>query len=95
MADKIYCGSGRIVTGKFGQIIKISLSKEDINKIVSYMNQNGSEWANLEMKEKQNPVAGKPTHYLQIDDWKPEAKQAEQAPVRTESVESDDDSLPF
>lgn len=92
--EKIYCGSGRIVSGKFGQIIKISLSKEDINKIVQHMNNSGSNWANLEMKEKKSPEQGKPTHYLQVDTWKPNQSAPSPSYAEPEPVSTSDD-LPF
>jgi hypothetical protein len=76
---------------------KISLHKDDINKIVKFMKDGSLDWCNIVIKEKQNKTEGKPTHYLEIDDWKPtpEAtpqpnKQQEQ---KTESEPSDD--LPF
>lgn len=72
--EKIFCGSGRIVSTKFGDVPKISLSKEDVNKIFKYMKENNLEWINLEMKAKKETEQGKPTHYLQVDTWKPEKK---------------------
>ena len=88
MEDKIFCGSGRIIESKFGQIPKISLSKDDINKIVQHMKTNNLEWVNLEMKAKKEVQQGKPTHYLQIDTWKP----SESKPAAAQVDESD---LPF
>lgn len=73
--EKIFCGSGRIVNSKFGLVPKISLSKDDINKIVKYMKENSLQWVNLEMLEKKDKQEKKPTHYLVIDTWKPEKKQ--------------------
>ena len=72
--EKIFCGSGRIVSTKFGDVPKISLSKEDVNKIFKYMKENNLEWINLEMKAKKETEQGKPTHYLQVDTWKTEKK---------------------
>lgn len=88
MDDKIFCGSGRIIESKFGQIPKISLSKDDINKIVQHMKTNNLEWVNLEMKQKKEAQQGKPTHYLQIDTWKPSESKPASAPV-------DESDLPF
>jgi hypothetical protein len=93
MSEKIYCGSGRIVQAKFGGIIKISMHRDDINKIVSHMKSEQIEWVNIEMKAKKDPEQGKPTHYLQIDTWKPEPK-ASQAPDASIEDKSEDD-LPF
>ena len=100
--EKIYCGNGRIVSTQYGQMPKISMSKEDINKIVSYLKANNLDWVNMDFKEKQNKAEGKPTHYLQIDTW----KAAENNGVAYEEfggtglppvppLPDDDDSLPF
>lgn len=77
MEDKIYCGSGRVISGKFGDIIKISMHREDIVKIIAHMKSEQSDWINLEMKEKKEPQQGKPTHYIQVDTWKPSEKKTE------------------
>lgn len=92
MDEKIYCGSGRIIDSKFGQIPKVSFSKDDINKMVQYMKDNNLDWINLEMKEKKEKQQGKPTHYLQVDTWKPNTQQQ---PELIADVEQDDDQLPF
>lgn len=84
---RIFCGSGRMMETKYGIIPKISLSKKDINEIVSYMKSNKLEWINLEMLEKKEKAEGKPTHYLCIDTFKPEKQQAKE--------EKSKDDLPF
>ena len=75
MADKIFCGSGRIRKTKFGDVLKISFSKADVQKMIDYFNTEKVEFVNLEVKEKKEPAEGKPTHYLEIDTWKPSAKE--------------------
>jgi hypothetical protein len=90
MDEKIYCGSGRIIESKFGQIPKVSFSKDDINKMVQYMKDNNLDWINLEMKEKKEKQSGKPTHYLQVDTWKPNTQQQPEAIAQPES-----ENLPF
>jgi hypothetical protein len=69
--EKIYAGSGKIITTKYGELTKISLSRKDVNTLTDYLNDNDTEWVNLVLKEKQNKVEGKPTHYLEVDEWKP------------------------
>lgn len=93
MEDKIYCGSGRVVSSKFGDITKISMHKDDINKIVKYMTENNSDWIKMELKEKKEKTEGKPTHYLQVDTWKPEPKSKAEMTHNTEPIIEDD--LPF
>lgn len=100
MDEKIYCGAGRIVSGKFGDITKISLNKDNINSMVKYMKENNLEWINLELKEKKEKQEGKPTHYLQVDTWKPEAKPKPEVTHTPEVIvdldpASDEDGLPF
>lgn len=69
--EKIYCGNAKIVNTKFGEITKGSMSKNDINTIVKYMNDNKLEWVNFEILPKKSPEQGKPTHYIKINTWKP------------------------
>ena len=89
MSDKIYCGNAKIVSTQYGDLTKISMSKSDINSMVSYMKENSLEWINLNLKEKQNKVEGKPSHYLEVDTWKPDASKS------TASKSDGDDDLPF
>jgi len=84
MSEKIYCGSAKIINTQFGDLTKVSFHKEDINKIVSYMKDNSSDWINLVVKEKKEKVEGKPTHYLEVDTWKAEpATQKKIEPIDT------------
>jgi hypothetical protein len=84
MSEKIYCGSAKIINTQFGDLTKVSFHKEDINKIVSYMKDNSSDWINLVVKEKKEKVEGKPTHYLEVDTWKPDpATQKKAEPIDT------------
>jgi len=84
--EKIFCGSGRIVQTKFGELTKVSFSESDIEKLKNNLS-NG--WINLVLKEKKNKVEGKPTHYLEVDTWKPSEK-----PNSSNEINSTDD-LPF
>ena len=77
--EKIFCGSGKIIPTQYGELTKISFNKDDINKMVSHMKKENSDWVNLVIKEKQNKVEGKPTHYLEIDTWKPKRSDGEEA----------------
>ena len=83
MSEKIFCGSGRIVPTKYGDMIKISVGKQDVNNIVKYMKDNKVDWCNMVLKEKRDKVEGKPTHYLEIDEWKP--TEPKQEPKQTET----------
>lgn len=91
MSEKIYCGSAKVITTQYGDLTKVSFHKDDINKMVAYMNGESSDWINLVVKEKREKVEGKPTHYLEVDEWKP----TQQAPPPAEQVEEGDSNLPF
>ena len=93
--EKILCGSAKTIPTQYGELTKVSFSKEDINKMVTHMKETGSGWINLVIKEKKNKVEGKPTHYLEVDTWKSEAKQATAQKVSATASTEDSDSLPF
>jgi hypothetical protein len=95
--EKIFVGNGRIIETKFGKVPKGSMSKDDINKIVKYMKDNNLDWINWEMLEKkpENKVEGKPTHYIQIDTWKPEKKETKDSNDSLNYDMIDSDDLPF
>jgi hypothetical protein len=91
MSEKIYCGNARLVQTQFGELTKVSFSKDDINKMIAYMRQEGSDWINLILKEKKDPKPGKPTHYLEVDTWKPNQAQAHVPQAKDDGS----DKLPF
>lgn len=98
MSEKIYCGNARIQPTQYGDMMKISLSREDINKIVKFAKDEEREWVNIEVKEKRNKEEGKPTHYLEVDQWKP--TQQAQAPVEAQpelanGLPDENSDLPF
>ena len=98
MSEKIYCGNARTVQTKFGEMTKVSFSKDDINKMVKHMRDTKADWINLNIKEKKDKVAGKPTHYLEVDDWKPTEQPAERiqdAVILPPTESGGDDNLPF
>jgi hypothetical protein len=89
--SKIYGGNAKIIQTKFGEMTKISQSRSDLEKLLAYLNANDTEWVNLVLKEKQEKVEGKPTHYLEVDDWKP--VQVANKPL--EKRINENDTLPF
>ena len=70
--EKIYGGNAKIVKTQFGDIWKVSQNRSDLEKLLKYMNENDTEWINLDIKEKPQKVEGKPTHYLEL--YQPKAK---------------------
>jgi hypothetical protein len=86
--DKIFCGNGKVINTQYGEMTKISFSKKDLETMLNNLT-NG--WVNTVLKEKKNKVEGKPTHYLEVDNWVP--TNSEKKEMRTE--EEIDDTLPF
>jgi hypothetical protein len=64
---------------------------KNFRKLLKYLNDNDLEWVTQVMKEKQEKVEGKPTHYLEVDEWKP--VQVANKPVQKSIIETD--TLPF
>ena len=95
--SKIYGGNAKKIQTKFGEMWKVSQSRKDLENLLKYLNDNDCEWVNLVLKEKQEKVEGKPTHYLEVDDWKPvqvaNKNEANFKPVEKRNVQSD--VLPF
>ena len=69
--EKIYAGTARMLATQFGTLPKVTFSRKDLNTLLEYLNQNDTEFVSLNVKEKPQKVEGKPTHYLQVDEWKP------------------------
>lgn len=103
MSEKIFCGSGKIVTTKYGDLTKLSFHKDDLKRLEQNL---VNDWVNCVMKEKKEKKDGKPTHYLEVDNWKPEQQNQEtkpplefnKKPSKTNKIEvviDDDDDLPF
>ena len=87
MSDKQFCGSGKIIKTQYGDLYKLSFTTKDLG-VLSANLENG--WVNATMKAKKEPQAGKPSHYLEIDNWKPSQD------VQTgHKPEPEDDDLPF
>jgi hypothetical protein len=95
--EKIFVGNGKIINTQYGDLTKISFSKDDINRMVSFMKQEKSDWINCVLKAKKEPKEGKPTHYLEVDQWKPNEGQQSATESEVKTQESNDASniLPF
>ena len=93
--SKIYGGNAKLITTKFGDMWKVSQNRSDLEKLLKYMNDNDTEWVNLDIKEKPQKVEGKATHYLEL--YQPKEKQ-DFVPVVAEKKILDQyekDTLPF
>ena len=95
--SKIYGGNAKMITTKFGDMWTISQSRKDLETLLKFMNDNDTEWVNLSVKEKQEKVEGKATHYLEV--YQREAIQVankNEANFRsTEKRIVENDRLPF
>lgn len=83
MDEKIYIGMGK--QGQYG--LKISIPMKDIEALIDVAGANNG-WANLDLKERREPSPKGWTHYMVVNEWKPEPKDEV-----TAAVEEDD--LPF
>lgn len=68
--DKIYCGSGKEIDGKYGKMLKLSFSKTDIETLLANLNEKG--WVNLIASERKEVGKFGETHSITVDTWKPE-----------------------
>jgi hypothetical protein len=95
--SKIYGGNAKMITTKYGDMWTISQSRKDLETLLKFMNDNDTEWVNLSVKEKQEKVEGKATHYLEV--YQREAVQMANKnegnfkPTEKRIIENDD--LPF
>jgi len=64
--SKIYGGNAKMITTKYGDLWTISQSKKDLETLLKFMNDNNIEWVNSSVKEKQEKIEGKATHYLEV-----------------------------
>ena len=81
--ERIFCGSGKEIETQYGKLMKLSFTEADLKALQDNM-ENG--WVNAAVKAIKEPKEGKPTHYLQVDTWKP---NGDSMPKPT------DDDLPF
>jgi predicted hydrocarbon binding protein len=89
--SKIYGGNAKKILTKFGEMWKVSQSRKELENLLKYMNDNDTEWVNLDIKEKKEIVEGKATHYLEV--YQREAIQLANNPTEKRIVEND--KLPF
>ncbi|MBT3349444.1 hypothetical protein HN954_00655 [bacterium] len=79
MADeKVYCGNAKKIQTQYGEMIKLSLSESDLQKLKENLD-NG--WVNANVLERRAPSASGMTHYLVVDTWKPDPSKRSAAPV--------------
>lgn len=93
MSDqKIYVGSGKTQSGKFGEFYKVSICLSDLPSEHITTAKNGKKYINLAVNKKQAPDQYGKDLSVQVDTWKPEAKVED---VKSVSVSNSSDDLPF
>ena len=71
---KVYVGGGKAITTKHGGLLKISFSRDDLQKMMNNLNAKG--WINLNCSRRQEVSQYGQTHSISIDDWVPDTSQA-------------------
>lgn len=93
MSDqKLYVGSGKTQSGKFGEFYKLSICLSDLPTEHITTGKNGKKYINLAVNKKQAPDQYGKDLSVQVDTWKPEVKV--EAPTVSVSNSNNDD-LPF
>ena len=98
--EKIYCGSGKTVTGQYGEFEKVSICLDDIpNEHISLAN-NGKRYVNINISKKRETDQYGKNLVVIVDTWKKE--EAQTAPKAhtpkqeyANSQSNDSDQLPF
>lgn len=66
---KTYCGSAKVIKTQYGEIMKVSFSRSDIEKLTANLNEKG--WINLNISERKEADKYGNTHSVVVDNWKP------------------------
>jgi len=99
--DKIYGGNAKMIKTQYGDLWKVSQNRSDLERLLKYMNDNDTEWVNLDIKEKPQKIEGKPTHYLEVyqpkaNEFKKEKNEWVPVVAKKEIIEKyEKDTLPF
>ena len=87
--DKKYCGNAKVIETQYGELTRISITSEDIATLQKNLD-NG--WVNVTIKKRKEPSKGGMTHYLEIDTFQKEKKEAGSGSAVKEDPE---EALPF
>jgi hypothetical protein len=98
MADKKYCGCGKVKVFQNGsEMLRLSFKADDVSLLANNLKDG---WVNINISKRKEPSKLGMTHYGYIDDWLPQGKsdQAEAGfdspPPKREAAKPDGD-LPF
>ena len=93
--EKIYCGSGKTKTGKYGDFFSVSICLTDLPKEHITKAANGKSYINLNINKKQQPDQYGKDLSVQVDTWKPDPSKAHTPKQEYAKVEETSDDLPF
>lgn len=83
MEERILVGGGRIIKTKYGDLPKITFHRDNLKRMLEYIDANKTDFVTLAMKEKRNQQEGKASHYLEIDTW---VKEEQRQPVQNQQI---------
>ena len=75
--EKVYIGSGKVATTKFGDILKLSFWPKDFETMEKNKNDGG--WINIDIQKRKEADKYGNTHYGLLNTWKPEPRAQTQA----------------
>lgn len=88
---KIYVGRAKIVNTKFGEMIKLSQHKDNLNEMLNYMADNKTDWITIDIQQMKQPDKLGKTHSASIDTWKPEKPKPNE--TKKEFYQGEPDSI--
>jgi len=91
MSGKLYVGNAKAKDGKYGQIIKLSFSRDDLAVMLNHVNERG--YVNLDLMGRKTISEWGHTHSISIDDWNSDQKPQDQAEGPTHVIASADTVL--
>lgn len=63
MKDKVFLGRIKVITTRYGEMIKVSFGPKDLEILNEHKNEQG--WSNWVLKDSQSGAK-----YMELDDWK-------------------------
>ena len=67
--QKIYVGSAKVIKTQFGELMKASFSKSDLEKMMQNLNEKG--YITVSIPERREADKYGNTHSVVVDNWKP------------------------
>lgn len=72
----LFVGSGKVRQAPFGPVMRFSLNRNDLEKLLNCLNEQG--WVSFEIMAKRQPSQSGATHYGKIDLWQPQPQMQQQ-----------------